>query len=439
MIDESPSSEQSLLGCFLSANALLRTTVPAVAVTDLEGQRDQAIYREMLRLAEEGQQFNCAFLGELLKSSGHFENGDARTYLVGLTDGVIEGDAGIAAFHARRVIAKAKLRRCLSAAESIQREADELTANPEQLVEKFVARVAELGVSHERGDHCLVAITAEEFLKKEISPREMVLSPFFPQQGLVMVYGPRGVGKSYLGFGIAVAIATGGKFLKWNAPTPRKVLYLDGELPAKTVQERLALIGNGLDLRSLQIITPDLQPVPMPDISRTEGQVLIEPHLSGIDVLILDNLSALCRSGNENEGEGWLPVQSWLLGLRKRGIAVLFFHHGGKSGTQRGTSRREDLLDSVVVLKHPPDYEYSEGLRCEIHFEKTRSMLADEAKPFEATFRNGTWTTRPLDDCTAEKAAELFADGCTVRDVAKELRISPSKAHRLKKKMRVSE
>jgi len=37
-------------------------------------------------------------------------------------------------------------------------------------------------------------------------------------------------------------------------------------------------------------------------------------------------------------------VQGWLLVLRRRGISVMVIHHAGKSGLQRGTSRREDVL-----------------------------------------------------------------------------------------------
>ena len=91
----------------------------------------------------------------------------------------------------------------------------------------------------------------------------------------------------------------------------------------------------------------------------------------------------------ENEGEGWLPVQDWALDLRRRGISVLFVHHAGKAGAQRGTSRREDLLDSVVTLKHPADYNPSEGLRCDVHYEKARGFYGDEALPFEVKLQKG--------------------------------------------------
>src|SRR3712207_8616616 len=46
-----------------------------------------------------------------------------------------------------------------------------------------------------------------------------------------------------------------------------------------------------------------------------------------------------------------------------RSRAVLFIHHQGKGGTQRGTSRKEDVLDTVIALRRPDDYSPAEGAR----------------------------------------------------------------------------
>jgi putative DNA primase/helicase len=177
----------------------------------------------------------------------------------------------------------------------------------------------------------------------------------------------------------------------------------------------------------------------MPDLATAEGQAAIEVHLDGIDLLILDNLSALCRYGKENEGESWLPVQGWALSLRRRGMAVVFVHHAGKSGTQRGTSRREDLLDTIITLKRSSDYSPEQGLRCEVHFEKTRAIIGDAAKPVEVQLETGSggqavWTTRDLEDIKQRRAFELYDAGATVREVAEELGIGKSSAHRLRTK-----
>jgi hypothetical protein len=81
-----------------------------------------------------------------------------------------------------------------------------------------------------------------EFLKLAIKPREMLLDPILPEKGLAMLYAARGTGKTHVALGIAFAIATGTKFLKWTAPKPRRVLLIDGEMPAAALQERLASI-----------------------------------------------------------------------------------------------------------------------------------------------------------------------------------------------------
>jgi len=300
-------------------------------------------------------------------------------------------------------------------------------------------------VVHSRQTRGLVAITADTFLNMDLPVREMIVDPILASQSLALLYAPRGVGKTFFAIAIAHAIASGGSLFGWSVPKPRGVLLVDGELPGRVLHERICVVaqasGSTERLERLKLITPDLQGVPMPDLATREGQDLVEFHLDGVELLILDNLSALCRSGKENEGEGWLPVQEWALRLRQRGVAVLFVHHAGKGGAQRGTSRREDVLDLVLALRRPTDYSPTEGLRCELHFEKCRSLIGEAAKPFEVKLQvdsEGTpvWTTRPIEDALLSRAAELFNDGVSVRDAAEELGISRSKAHRLRTKLK---
>jgi len=324
---------------------------------------------------------------------------------------------------------------------NIQQRAFECEESASAIVGSAVGLLSDLQASAQDNAGRLVAASAEVLLTREIKPREMLLEPFLAQQGLGMLYGYRGDGKTFLGLGIAAAVGSGGRFLRWNAPRSRRVVFVDGELPAKTLQERTAMILAGMQTQpesvALRFITPDFQSRPMPDLATAEGQALLEPHLAECDLLILDNLSALCREGVENEGESWLPVQDWALRLRRGGISVLFIHHAGKNRTQRGTSRREDLLDFVLALRHPAEYHPSEGLRVEVHFEKTRGMLGEAAKPFEAKLDidpNGraVWTMQEIEGAKLDQAATLFSAGLSVRDVASELNISRSAAGRFR-------
>jgi hypothetical protein len=54
---------------------------------------------------------------------------------------------------------------------------------------------------------------------------------------------------------------------------------------------------------------------------------------------------------------------------------VLLIHHAGTNGRQRGTSRREDALDTLIALKRPEDYSPEQGARFEVHFEKLRNRV----------------------------------------------------------------
>ena len=160
---------------------------------------------------------------------------------------------------------------------------------------------------------------------------------------------------------IVHAVASGGAVFRWSAPKPRKVLYVDGEMPARTLQERVAALVTASEPEPpegyLRLIAADLHDEGLPDLVSEEGQAAIEAEIGDSELLVLDNLSSLCRSGRENEANSWQPVQDFLLRLRRRGVTVLLIHHAGKGGQQRGTSRREDVLDTIIWLRRPADYQ----------------------------------------------------------------------------------
>ena len=90
-----------------------------------------------------------------------------------------------------------------------------------------------------KNEKAMRVISLNDFLQMQFPERENILSPFLPEQGLCMIYAKRGIGKTHIALGIAYAVAIGGSFLKWFALKPRKVLYIDGEMPASVMQERL--------------------------------------------------------------------------------------------------------------------------------------------------------------------------------------------------------
>ena len=214
-------------------------------------------------------------------------------------------------------------------------------------------------------------------------------------------------------------------------------------MPLVDLQKRASQIGvNGSkELQApLKFLTRDAQETDFPDLSTTEGQKQIESLIrDDIKLVILDNISTLCRSGKEDESDSWLPIQNWLLSLRSLGKSVLQIHHAGKNGQQRGTSRREDVLDTVISLKRPRDYIQAEGARIKFHFEKSRAILGDEVKPFEARLESNTnkagiealkWTWKSLEDSTYDSVCRLANEGLANWEICKELEIHKSTVSR---------
>jgi putative DNA primase/helicase len=291
-------------------------------------------------------------------------------------------------------------------------------------------------------------VSVRELLELAIPVREYLLEPIFRLKETAMIHAWRGVGKTYFGLELAFAIASGGTFLGWKAPKPRSVLYIDGEMPAKTMQDRLAAIvaasdcGDAFDPALLQLYCSDLQELPLRSLSTDEGQEIIEPFVERADLVVVDSLSTLARHGRaaENETESWLPMQSWALDLRRRGKSVTFLHHDGKGGAQRGASSKEDILDLVIHLRRPADYSPVEGARFEVHFVKNRGLCGSEVEPFEARLKvedgRAKWTRRKLEDAQLARVAALLEDGCKKEDIAQELGVSRATVFRLAKKAR---
>lgn len=225
----------------------------------------------------------------------------------------------------------------------------------------------------------------DEFMHKSFVKRDVILSPWLAKQSLNMIYAPRGLGKSHLSLLIACAVGSGSQALKWQATAPYGVLYVDSEMCASELQERLKKIIEKLPnpiTAPFKIITPDCQlNNKLPDLATEAGQATMEAEITDdIDVIIFDNLSSLLKS----KPESWLNVQDWLLNLKSNGKAIILIHHANKLGEQRGTSRREDALDVVICLKKPKDYVQSDGARFIVTFEKERTLYGEDVQTFEA-------------------------------------------------------
>jgi hypothetical protein len=275
--------------------------------------------------------------------------------------------------------------------------------------------------------------------------RVQLLGPLIHAGDLAMVFAGRGVGKTQVCLSIGAALAFGAVFLRWKAAQPVGVLYLDAEMAGSVMQQRVASFIPGdasEDLaENFRLFTPDLLPEgqPLPDLSTAAGQQMVEPLIDdNTRVIVIDNLSAWCRTGKENESESWTPVSNWLLTLRRRGIAVLLVHHAGKNGEQRGNSKKEDLLDIVIQLKRAGDYDPRTGATFTWAVTKGRHLYGDDAAELDLTLTMddgvARWGFKEAEASSAERILALADEGMTAPMIAEELGINRSTAWRALKK-----
>jgi putative DNA primase/helicase len=306
----------------------------------------------------------------------------------------------------------------------------------------YAARSGTVSPPTSRAPSALQPLNLGEFLKLELPPRRLILTPWLSEKGTAMIYSPRGVGKTLLGLSAGYAAASGDGFLGWSAPAPRRVLYVDGETTAAEMQHRLAAIVAGFTGEAapdyFRMLSADVSERGLPDLATPDGQREFDDAIGNAELAILDNISTLCRSGKENEAEGWQSVQDWALSHRRAGRSLIFAHHAGKGGNQRGTSKREDVLDTVIALRRPQDYRPEDGARFEVHFEKHRSFFGSEAEPFEARYekRDGAaiWTQTAIADVDLKRVADAIREGKSIRETATDLGMNKSKVERLRAK-----
>jgi hypothetical protein len=272
-----------------------------------------------------------------------------------------------------------------------------------------------------------------------IPPRERVLGDWFMEGDLGFVYAPRGLGKTWLSLGMATAIANGGVCGPWQALRPRRVLYVDGEMPCEALSSRLRGMGAGGGLSVLSHQALFHLEGRVLNLARASAQEELTRFLrrEGVQVLFLDNLSCLFSGVAENDADAWESVLTWLLMLRRLQIAVVLVHHSGRNKeTMRGTSRREDAAFWVLRLD-PSESEVREGAQFISQFTKDRNSHREQpalAWKFHTHQPTGEVRVTTESSCRMEVLRQWIENGLTgAEDIAKEMGISKGTVSKMAK------
>ena len=279
---------------------------------------------------------------------------------------------------------------------------------------------------------------ATELIAADLPERQIVLDPILATKSLALLYGPRGVGKTFVALGIAWAVASGGSFLGWR-PAGRTACSMS------TARWRRSTCSSGCSSsarrrRRSTSCWPTSAGAPARP-RHGEGQSRLVEGWGHPEFVVLDNLSSLVgfRTGDP---DCWPELQRFLMQAAPPRPRRADGPSRQQQGMQRGTSRREDVLDLVMALRRPPTT--AQGRRAlRDPFREGARPLRRRRRPDRGTARDrpggvARWSWRPVQLGELERVAALLRQGLKPNRVAQELGIAQSYCYRLSERARAS-
>ena len=252
----------------------------------------------------------------------------------------------------------------------------------------------------------LLAYSLKDLRKIVFPPRVTLVSrdeqPYFWSGQIIEVFAERGTGKTWLLLTLALLIAYAKSVMGFEVATPRKVLYVDGEMARDDIKSRLFLLAERLGINihegdlfeNLLVIAADWQPDPIPRVDTLEMQKALEEHVQWADVVIIDNRSCLLDPEGEKDPSAWQPAGDYLLSLRRLGKTVIVAHHANRQGGARGIGKPEDAMDMVLKLTRPGDSPEAGAMftvSCQPPDGKARGLWGKAAADFTVELTANGW------------------------------------------------
>lgn len=282
-----------------------------------------------------------------------------------------------------------------------------------------------------------------EFMAETFPAVEALLGPLTTQQ-LVIIHAPPGVGKTMLALAIAWALAAGESLIGWPSQRKAKVLMVDGEMAAQSIQGRMrgAAGTDGLYIANLANWASAAGYDPI-NLATSEGQDVLNvwANALGVEVIILDNLMSLSwvDGVSMNSDEFWAPFRRFAVQQRAQGRLVIVVDHSNQSGAIHGTKTKLWHADLVMDLQAiDTDEDLPEGFgtldlrrRFRLRFEKVRgTSISAGQDTLEKVITMGAvgqdWSYEKGRDEQCRMAREMHHNGLTIRDIAEELKLSKS-------------
>lgn len=197
-------------------------------------------------------------------------------------------------------------------------------------------------------------LLASAWLSRNLPARDYLLDGVLSTTSRWWIFGKTGIGKTLFALELAYAIAAGCSFLNWKGVMPRRVMYLDGEMPAETMKERIETAAEiyGGDATFWAYNRDVLSPQDMPPLNTPAGQQWLWAEIKrvGPELIVFDSIMCLLI-GNLKEEETFKPCLPLVRQLSAQRIGQIWANHTGKVGESSfGDSSKEWEFDLIMKL-----------------------------------------------------------------------------------------
>ena len=234
---------------------------------------------------------------------------------------------------------------------------------------------------------------------------EWLLEPILARGRAHALYAGAKSGKSLLLLELAAALATGKAVLNQPQREPIEVLYVDYEMTAADIRDRLEAFGYSAqsDMQHLHyVLLPSIGGL---DTKQGADVVIAAVAQKQIELVIIDT-TARAVEGEENDADTLRAFYRWTgVALKSQGVTWVRADHAGKDSSkgQRGSSAKNDDVDVV--------WKFTKRNSTSILMEAThrRMQWIPDKVELELRERDGVLSHEIIGDETSDAAMQLAA------------------------------
>jgi hypothetical protein len=261
--------------------------------------------------------------------------------------------------------------------------------------------------------------------RSDIKPMDPLLGELLHTTGRAIFQAPTGLGKTNFLMGAALHISSGIDFLHWRVPEARSVLYVDGEMSRRLLQERILdgvrRLGEiGMPPKLFVFSTEDVEDFPM--LTDPRAQQIIWDLVARIEkltgerlgLIAFDNVMSLV-GGDMREQDPWRATLPFAKAITRREIGQIWAHHTGHdTGRGYGDKTREWQMDVVMMGVSTGNESSAAGLEFKLTFSKHRERQSrnwQDFTPCMIRLTGDVWTCQeniPLQKRIAPKVTRFL-------------------------------